>query len=223
MSINSFSATDQNRSIANPSVSVIVPWWDHDELLVLWEQNIRHLAGVDVIFIDNGSADKAKAALHAFCKKYYIRLIRNAQNCGFSAANNQGAAIATGEYILHLNNDIDIYHLPLNVICEKTGDGVSGPVPNIKNPEFIYAEGWALCIKKSTLATIGGWNEDYGQGYWDDVDISVRVARAGYPVVLIPELDVWVCHLRSTTGCDGRFNQKALAERNRVIFMKKYF
>lgn len=58
---------------------------------------------LEVVLIDNGSSDESIP----FIEKNYpkVRLIRNAQNVGFSPAVNQGAREAKGEYIALMNND----------------------------------------------------------------------------------------------------------------------
>ncbi|MBC7555286.1 MAG: glycosyltransferase [Taibaiella sp.] len=62
-------------------------------------------AGVDmeVIVTDNNSTDGSCAFIREHFPK--VILIENADNKGFSKANNQGVAIANGEYILFLNPD----------------------------------------------------------------------------------------------------------------------
>ena len=65
----------------------------------------RALSGFnsEVIVVDNNSADESCS----FIRNRYpgVILIENKDNKGFSKANNQGVAIAKGEYILFLNPD----------------------------------------------------------------------------------------------------------------------
>lgn len=57
----------------------------------------------EVIVVDNASADGSPAMV----KKDFpqVRLLVNRRNLGFGRANNQGAALARGEFILLLNSD----------------------------------------------------------------------------------------------------------------------
>ncbi len=57
----------------------------------------------EIIVVDNNSSDNS---LEFLTKNYpEVALIANKENTGFSKANNQGVAIAKGEYILILNPD----------------------------------------------------------------------------------------------------------------------
>ncbi len=58
---------------------------------------------VEVIVVDNNSKDDSCAMIRA--KYPEVILIENKNNAGFSKANNQGVAIAKGEYILFVNPD----------------------------------------------------------------------------------------------------------------------
>lgn len=61
--------------------------------------------GIDaeIIVVDNNSKDDSCTMIKA--KYPQVRLIENNENTGFSRANNQGVAIAKGEYILFVNPD----------------------------------------------------------------------------------------------------------------------
>src|ERR1700685_441013 len=58
---------------------------------------------VEVIVVDNNSSDNSSAMVRE--RFPAVILIENKDNRGFSKANNQGVAIAKGEYILFLNPD----------------------------------------------------------------------------------------------------------------------
>lgn len=63
---------------------------------------VRGIAA-EVIVVDNHSPDESVAYLkHKFPSVIFIE---NKENAGFAKANNQGLAIARGEYILYLNPD----------------------------------------------------------------------------------------------------------------------
>src|SRR5687767_9484401 len=57
----------------------------------------------EVIVVDNASADRSAEMVEADFP--HVCLIRNEENRGFGAANNQGIAIAKGALVLLLNSD----------------------------------------------------------------------------------------------------------------------
>lgn len=56
----------------------------------------------EVVVVDNGSQDATAAGLRRYP---WVRVVSNAENRGFAAACNQGAALARGEVVVFLNND----------------------------------------------------------------------------------------------------------------------
>ncbi len=215
--------SNQKDEYKSTLISIVVPWWDHTELLNNWNNNLTYLGNCEIIFVDNGSQLQGKLKLEEFCKQHEIQLIRNQENRGFSAANNQGLEVATGEYILYLNNDVEILKFPAKLFCKLAANGISGPGFIENELGENYLEGWALCIKKSTLETLGGWCEGYGPGYWDDVDLCLRARLAGYSLTPIPNIQTFMRHKQNTTGRDGRLDQIALHLRNRGIFLQKHY
>lgn len=96
----------------------------------------KHTApGHEVIVVDNGSTDGTPQYLNELCRrKSNMQYIYNDTNLGFSKANNQGIKVATGDYILLLNNDVLLTPgwLERMVACAQ-GDpsvGVVGPCTN---------------------------------------------------------------------------------------------
>ncbi len=82
-------------------VSYKVPYFLEQCLLSV--QKAAQEVETEIIVIDNKSEDGTVALIQE--KFPRVRLIANTQNTGFATANNQGIAIAEGEYILFLNPD----------------------------------------------------------------------------------------------------------------------
>jgi GT2 family glycosyltransferase len=60
----------------------------------------------EIIVIDNASSDETPEMLEEFP---WVRVVRNETNLGFAGANNQGARLAHGKYLVLLNNDIEAH------------------------------------------------------------------------------------------------------------------
>lgn len=58
----------------------------------------------EIILVDDGSTDGTRAWLATLAPPF--RVVLNERNLGYAAANNRGAALACGEFLALLNNDL---------------------------------------------------------------------------------------------------------------------
>ena len=94
-----------------PSVSVIVVNWNRRELLQACLQSLANQTheAFEIIVVDNGSSDGSAELVEDLSRtcRMPLRLVRNQENRGFCAANNQGFSLAQGDYVALLNNDAE--------------------------------------------------------------------------------------------------------------------
>lgn len=91
-----------------PEVSIILVLHNRAELTFSCLQSLLGLVGVDyeVIAVDNAS----RSSTHKLLSRVEgARLLLNDENRGFTEACNQGAATASGEFLLFLNNDTEVF------------------------------------------------------------------------------------------------------------------
>ena len=84
---------------------VIVTWNTHQLTTESVRSVLSNAAGQvsEIIVVDNASTDGTAERLAEHFPA--VRLLRNARNVGFAAANNQGAAASSSEVLLLLNSD----------------------------------------------------------------------------------------------------------------------
>lgn len=95
----------------NPLVSIIMLNRNgrHNlEILMNSFHNSTFYDHFEIICVDNASTDDSLEYLESWGEEFTIKIIRNEMNMSFSAANNLGAASASGEYLLFLNNDTEV-------------------------------------------------------------------------------------------------------------------
>ncbi len=170
----------------------------------------------EIIIIDNGSdAETGDYLQHYATNRTDVILIRNRANRGFAAGNNQGLDVATGEFILLMNNDTLVTANWLErmyaVFDAHPEVGLVGPVSNyVSGPQLIkdtvydtvdqmqkFAKRWAvahesevvwtprlvgffLLIRREVVRAIGGLDEKFGSGNFEDDDFCLRAALAGF-------------------------------------------
>ena len=91
-----------------PLVSVITVNYNQAKVTCDLLESLKHITypNIEVIVVDNHSVDDDPSIIKK--QHPYIKYIENPINYGFAAGNNFGIMAAKGEYILLLNNDIEV-------------------------------------------------------------------------------------------------------------------
>ncbi|MGE8350725.1 MAG: glycosyltransferase [Pseudomonas protegens] len=120
-----------------PLVSVIVVTYNN---LAFTRDCLASLAAdplgepLEIIVVDNASTDGSVEFLQHWSASSGHSLILNSSNLGFAAANNQGLALARGEFLALLNNDTQVtcgWAQTLRRHLQRDpGVGLIGPVTN---------------------------------------------------------------------------------------------
>jgi GT2 family glycosyltransferase len=91
-----------------PPVSIIIPTKDAPEILERCLKSLSEKTSYpefEVILMDNETTDERSLRL---MEQYPVRRIASPDPFNYSRANNQGAAAATGDFLVFLNNDTEI-------------------------------------------------------------------------------------------------------------------
>ena len=121
-----------------------------------------------------------------------VQIIVIANNEGYATNVNAGLRAATGDYLIVSNNDIEfiqpdwLEHL-LNPLKEgydissiRTTDADGWETEDIIEENAKFGSLW--CMKRAVYETIGGLDESYGKGYFEDLDYQKRATDAGFRV-----------------------------------------
>ncbi len=94
-----------------PMVSVIIPSKDHPDLILRRVDEIRNkmnYPNVEIIVVDNGSSDENKRILYDAQVEAHFMYIYEKMEFNFSAMCNMGAEHSRGDYLLFLNDDVEL-------------------------------------------------------------------------------------------------------------------
>lgn len=163
---------EQGFSGGSGSVTVVVVNWNRRALLEACLASLARPQGVlfEVIVVDNGSTDGSPEWLAGASFPFPLRVIRNACNLGFCAANNQGIDAARGEFVALLNNDAEaepywLAHLVTAFDDSRVGMAAS-KILVWENPEIID--------KAGHLIWPDGQNRGRGHGQRDRGQFDIR-------------------------------------------------
>lgn len=229
--------------LVRPRYSIIVPCWNNAELTVNCLRSVAQYSDCyEIIAIDNGSTDGTATVLERMAAEGLpLRAIRNAENLGWTRAINQGSQVASGDFLVWLNNDTTVSEGWLHQLAGhlEPGTGAVGPVsPNggwrqnaaLSGPiseTARFLTGFCLMIPREVWLRVGGLDESFTQGA-DDLDYSLRLQRAGYRLAIAR--DVVIEHVggasfQNLESCRGSFGSEAYARFMReglVAFTNKW-
>ena len=198
-----------------PKVSVIIVNYNGKIFLERCLESLRKVnyENFEIIVVDNNSTD---GSVELVTKNYpSIILLKLNSNKGFAEPNNIGSKIATGKYLLFLNNDTIVTPSFISemvsviendnkiAICQSlllkpdqsidsSGDFIDhlGVVYNSTKKtddirEISSARGASMLVRKNIFDILEGFDEKFYVSF-EDVDLGWRAWMIGYKVVLTP-------------------------------------
>jgi hypothetical protein len=138
----------------DPLVSIVVVTFNSAGEIARCLESVAAHAGVstEVFLVDNASADDTVRIVRE--RFPVVQLVVNADNVGFSAANNQALALARGAYVLFLNPDTELRPGALPTMIQVLGP--SGPVAAV-GPRLVWTDGRSWRVAARRLPSL--WTE----------------------------------------------------------------
>lgn len=116
-----------NMQLKSPLISLIVLNWNGEELLRECIESLQktQYQPIEIIVVDNASTDSSMEIIKSYSG---VKIIQNKSNLGYAQGNNIGIAVAQGEYVCCLNNDITVtpewLNAPSNAFNKYTQVGI---------------------------------------------------------------------------------------------------
>jgi len=180
--------------------TIVIPTYNHleDCLKPCLESVLANtkLDDVEILIILNGCTDGTWEYLGEIEEQYdCIDTLVFSEAMGYTRAANRGIEEAQGEYIVLLNNDTVIQPNPIswlemlikpfeeNPKCGQTGTNkAKNHVHGLE--DFII--GYCSMVSREVINRVGLMDEQFSPGGMDDVDLSIRIQRAGYEIFQVP-------------------------------------
>lgn len=168
-------------------VSILIVNYNGGQAILDCLESLQHYASPvphEIIVVDNASTDGSP--LQISTQFPMVSLVRSAQNRGFGAANNMGAAIAQGEYLLLLNPDTqltqDILPTLIEVLNSDRRLAIVGPQlrhPNgslqISTSPAISLQGEFQALKRLKIATPEQIDQQFSQAHFVDIVVGAAL------------------------------------------------
>lgn len=173
--------------------SIVIPTYNHceDLLMPCIASIIKYtdLSDAEIIISANGCKDNTLEYVSSLGNK--VKLIWSDEPLGYTIATNMGIKAATGEYIILLNNDVELLPQIRNtwinqLVAPFEDPTVGGTGPFLMGyPRFIVF--FCAMIKKEMFEKFGLLDEIFSPGTCEDVDFCAKMQLGGYKIVMIPD------------------------------------
>ena len=156
----------------------------------------------EITVVDNASQDGTAEAARMFSA---ATVIENRENLGFAAAANQGAEATRATYVLLLNSDVEPTRSAIEALCAEleanprtaaacarlvTADGREQLPFRANKPIAVkWAPGACLLLRRSACDEVG-WFDPRFFFYNEDIDLGIRLRRAGWRLRYVPAATV---------------------------------
>lgn len=157
--------------------------------------------------------DILKTCVNSFTGADEIIVVSNWRE-GYAKPINKGLAIAKGDFLIVMNDDLIWDGGSLKRLCDETA--VTSPVVNGKLQDFW---GCAFCIPKWVYEKLGGMDERYTISYFDDDDFWWTLKKENIPHHCVPTVNV---STKGGTTLDKFPDRNEFYEANKQKFLEKW-
>lgn len=189
-------------------VSIIVPVIYRPDLAKVCIDSIINYTKFqyELILVQEGDDKEVTELL----KSYDVKFVQNKVPKGFAGAMNSGIGLSKGSHYCFLNSDTVAIPGWLEYMMEAFKDeevGLVTPtysempgqqsIAKYTDKKFEYVDeplslkGVCFLISKKAIDEIGGWDEDFGLGGGDDNDMTYRIKKGGYKLVIAREAYIY--------------------------------
>jgi GT2 family glycosyltransferase len=231
--------------MSGPAVSVIIPAHNSAPALPEVLRALATPAGpFEIIVVDDGSTDDTAALVSRLALPVTLRLSRQPQR-GRAAARNRGAGEAAAPVLLFVDADVQPrpgliaahlrHHIPgsriaiqgrilphpdaLRTTFMRATHLLPAPAPPGRRLFFGHVATANFSVAAAPFHEVGGFDESFAGFGWEDIELGLRLARAGVGLRYEPAATVYHRHVEDLPGRRRKFRQ---AGAGAVYFWRKH-
>ncbi len=222
-----------------PSVDVIIPVYNAPELTKCCVDSvIAHLGhAIGVIYIQDDASDTETCAMLDSLSYQQVHVYHAPQNQGYGKSVNEAVARSDADLVLVLNSDTEVHENFLPLLCEAFAVdpvlAVISPAQDsfakydfaryMRRPGGYIAtyrfQGYAFLIRRSLFVAMGGFDAQFGRGYFEDTDLGRRLDQQGWRMGVHPDASI---HHEGGASFGRGQSYRSLAQRNRALYLSRY-
>jgi len=190
-------------------ISILIPSYNSLKKLKLCLESLQNqwFSDFEVIVIDDGSSDPTPDYLKNLAQHWpRLRWERLPQNQGRSAARNRALALAQGPLLIFLDSDMIVppefvsahhrFHLQHGpgwigqgqvIITHDAENPTQTPYSSWTDASRAFFDTCNLSVALEPLQIAGGFDPNFRQYGWEDLELGIRLRRQGMRSAPVPE------------------------------------
>ena len=224
---------------AAPIIDVVIPVYNATELTKRCiDSVVTHLgSSIRTVHIQDDASGAETRVMLDNLSYPQLHVYHAPENQGYGKSVNEAVARSNADWVLVLNSDIEVLDNFLPLLCgalaadsklavispmegdsqeTQAGRYVRQPGGYISTYRF---RGYAFLIRRAVFQTMGGFDAQFGRGYYEDTDLGRRLDQQGWRMGVHPDAAI-----RHETGASfGRGKSyRELVQRNRALYLSRY-
>lgn len=219
-----------------PLIDVIIPVYNAP---VLTKQCIAsvitHLGpSVQNVLVQDDASDRETRDMLDQLAFHQLQISHSAVNRGFGASVNEAITRSNADLVLVLNSDTEVGENFIPVLCAAFAADSKLAVlcPALQHSDLsryirrpagyipsYRLQGYAFMVRRQLFLDIGGFDPEYGRGYYEDTDLGRRLNREDWYIGVHPDARIW--HKGGESFGRGK-DYRLLVRRNRTIYLSRY-
>ena len=208
-----------------PPYTVVIPWYNNANMTKRCvDAVVESGTPAEIITVNDGST-KGRYNDHR------VKQLKLNRNYGFPFAVNYGVAAAKNEFVVVINNDVTMFKGGFEKLLRELKDpsvAMVGQTGKRLKDDFDtedtegapdYIEMSVCAFRKSVWDKVGGLDDGFGRGYYEDVDFCFRARKAGYRLAVAQDCGH---HAEGQTFGRGKDVEELVAG-NKKRFMEKHY
>jgi GT2 family glycosyltransferase len=197
----------------------------------------------EVIVVCNGQDRELVdyVTAHPHIDKYCL----NSVNVGVARSWNMGAAMAEGDILCYLNDDVSVGKHSIEHLFTLFHDTLVGEVgpagsywENLQHHSYVEGEqpvesdavsGFCFLVRAATFRQLGGFDVEYSPAGYEEIDFSFRIRQAGLKCVVHPGVNIKHFHHHGVSAqkvdifyLNKTIDTVALNMKNTAYFRRKW-
>jgi hypothetical protein len=181
-------------------ISVVIPTYTNFTGLkacIKTMEQFTDMRDIEVVISANGAPPETHDFIFALPDNY--KVVWDDNPLGYSKACNAGIRVATGDYIVLLNDDVIFAPQPKNAwvgmllkpFQKDPAVGLSGPLVSYSPPaDSMFIIFFIVMIKREVFDKIGLLDEAFGMGAGEDTAFCIEAMKQGYKMASASEGEV---------------------------------